>query len=108
MPAGRNRQPHPPDREGAHAAVAPPVGLRPPGGATAAFLILIAALSRPDCRAAIVPFPDAGEGLGGGRRGVIWSVVGHGSDHMVNAGILGRRYKSKSRYYLDTAINIGG
>ena len=43
LPAGRNRQPAPSNSEGADAAVALPVGLRPPGSATAAILILIAA-----------------------------------------------------------------
>jgi len=55
LPAGRNRQPAPSNSEGADAAVALPVGLRPPGSATAAILILIAARSHLDCRAAATP-----------------------------------------------------
>ena len=57
LPAGRNRQPAPSNSEGADAAVALPVGLRPPGSATAAILILIAARSHLDCRAASGAWP---------------------------------------------------
>ena len=53
LPAGRNRQPAPSRSEGMDAAVALLVGLRPPGSATAAILILIAARSHLDCRAAM-------------------------------------------------------
>ena len=52
LPAGRNRQPAPSRSEGVDAAIALLVGLRPPGSAMAAILILIAALSHLDCRAA--------------------------------------------------------
>jgi hypothetical protein len=54
LPAGRNRQPAPSRSEGADAAVALPVGLRPPGsGRVGAADYSTAPLTEPDMRARI-------------------------------------------------------